>query len=63
MLQSYELASVCAGQDEHPLHVPRHGHEVPLAAHIVEATQQELAEPEHRFDDAKAGSGICLRKA
>jgi len=37
-LQFCELASVCAGQDEHPLHVPGHGHEVPLTAHIVDPT-------------------------
>ena len=58
--QWFELASVCARQDEHPLDVPRHGHEVPLAAHIVDATQQELAEPEHRFDDAEHRLGRLL---
>jgi hypothetical protein len=33
-----------ARQGEHPLHVPRHGHEFPLTADIVEATEQELTE-------------------
>src|SRR3954463_4246872 len=36
---------------EQPLRVVGHGHEVPLTADVVEATEQELAEPERRFDD------------
>ena len=51
-------------EDEHPLHVPGHGHEVPLAANVVDPTQQELAEPE-RTDlmMPNTGSGVCLRSA
>ena len=37
--QGRGLASVCAGQDEHPLDVPCHGHEGPLATHIVKSAQ------------------------
>ena len=40
-------------QGEHPLHVPGQSHEAPLAADGVEPTQQKLAEPQPRFDDAK----------
>src|SRR3954451_20230004 len=36
--------SGCEG--EQPLHVVGHGHEVPLAADVVETAEQELAEPE-----------------
>src|SRR5258705_8121513 len=32
---------------------PCHGHEAPLATHLVEPAQQELAESEDRFDDAE----------
>jgi len=39
------------GEDEHPLQVPRHGHEAPLGAHFVEAAQRKLTESERRFDD------------
>src|SRR5260370_2311136 len=39
-------------EGEHPLDVPCHGHEAPLATHLVEPAQQELAESEDRFDDA-----------
>src|ERR1019366_10412303 len=35
----------------HPLDVPGHCNEAPLAADIVEPAQQELAESHHRFDD------------
>ena len=37
----------------HPLDVPGHGDEAPLAADAVEPAQQELAESHHRFDDAE----------
>src|SRR5258707_11745668 len=40
-------------EGEHPLDVPCHGHEAPLATHLVEHAQQELAESEERFDDAE----------
>src|SRR6266480_1780582 len=40
-------------EGEHPLDVPCHGHEAPLATHLVEPAQQELAESEDRFDDAE----------
>src|ERR1700690_4638592 len=46
-------ASGGAHEDEHALDVPGDGHEVPLAAHTVEATQQKLTEPKHRLDDAE----------
>ena len=36
---------------EHPLDVPCHRNEAPLAADVVEPAQQELAESHHRFDD------------
>ncbi len=38
---------------KHPLRVPRHGHEAPLAAGCVEPAQQELPEPQHRLDGAE----------
>src|ERR1700681_1477910 len=37
----------------HPLDVPAHGDEAPLAADAIEPAQQELAESHHRFDDAE----------
>ena len=37
----------------HPLDVPGHGDEAPLAADAIEPAQQELAESHHRFDDAE----------
>ena len=37
----------------HPLDVPGHGDEAPLAADAIEAAQQELAESHYRFDDAE----------
>src|SRR5882672_3682660 len=40
-------------EGEHPLDVPSHGHQAPFAACLVEATQQELAKSERRFDDAE----------
>ena len=52
-----------AGEDEHPLQIPRHRHEGPLAAHFVEAAQQELTESERRFDDAEHRLRRLLRKA
>src|SRR6202158_3883550 len=42
-----------AAEHKHSLDVPGHGDEAPLAANLVEAAQQELAESHHRFDDAK----------
>src|ERR1700750_947859 len=41
----------CEG--EQPLHVVGHGYEVPFAADVVEAAEQELAEAERRLDDTK----------
>jgi hypothetical protein len=38
---------------EHPLHIPGHSHEAPLAAHLVEPAERELTESERRFDDAE----------
>ena len=46
-------ASSGGAEGKHPLDVPCHGHEAPLAAHLVEPAQQELAESEYRFDDAE----------
>ena len=40
-------------EDEHPLHIPRHGHKAPLAADTVDPAQQELAKAQHRLDDAE----------
>src|SRR6201992_3661165 len=50
--------SGCEG--EQPLHVVGHGHEVPLAADVVEAAEQELAEAERRFDDTEHRFGRVL---
>ena len=36
-------------ESEQPLHVVGHGHEVPFAADLFEAAQQELPEPQHRL--------------
>jgi hypothetical protein len=38
---------------ERPLEIPGHGHEAPLAAHLVELAQQKLTEAQHRLDDAE----------
>src|SRR3954471_19984546 len=40
-------------EDEHSLHIPRHGHKAPLATHFVEAAHRKLTESERRFDDAE----------
>src|SRR3954453_3104227 len=40
-------------QGKHPLQVPGHGHEVPLAPDLIEPAQQELAESQHGFDNAE----------
>ena len=37
----------------HPLDVPGHSNQAPLAADAIEPAQQELAESHHRFDDAE----------
>src|ERR1700680_2744221 len=42
-----------AAERKHSLEVPGHGDEAPLAANLVEAAQQELAEAHYRFDDAE----------
>ena len=34
-------------KDEHPLHIPGHGHKAPLAADTVDPAQQKLAEAQH----------------
>src|ERR1700733_15486608 len=48
------LTARSAGAERiHPLDVPGHCNEAPLAADIVEPAQQELAESHHRFDDAE----------
>src|ERR1700726_1348099 len=47
------FASLVGGEDEHPFHVPSHGHEVPLAPDVIDSTQHELSEAHDRFDDAK----------
>src|ERR1700687_181893 len=48
----------------HPLDVPGHGDEAPLAADAIEPAQQELAESHHRFDDAehRLGAGAGWRQ-
>ena len=38
---------------EHPLDVPAHGHQIPLALEAFEPSQQALATAHHRFDDAE----------
>jgi hypothetical protein len=40
-------------EGEHPLDIPGHGHQAPLAANLVEPAQQELSEAENRLDDAE----------
>src|SRR5258708_19645035 len=48
------LAAASGGrQGVHPLHVPGHRDEAPLTLDLVKATQEELAEAHHRFDDAE----------
>ena len=37
----------------HPLDVPGHSNQAPLAADAIEPAQQELSESHHRFDDAE----------
>ena len=37
-------------QGKHALQVPGHGHEVPLAADMIESAEQELAESQHGLD-------------
>ena len=39
--------SLLGAQDEHPFHVPGHGHKLPLAAHLIDPTQHELPEAHH----------------
>ena len=53
-------ASGGARQGEQPLPVVGHGHQAPLAADSVEAAEQELAEPQYRFDDAEHRLGGLL---
>ena len=50
-------------EGEHPFNNPGHGHEAPLAAHLVEHAERELTESERRFDDADTGSRVCLHTA
>ena len=40
-------------QGEYPLDVPAHRHQVPLATHVRQPSQQELPEPHRRFDAAE----------
>src|SRR5258708_13187040 len=48
------LAAASGGrQGVHPLHVPGHRDEAPLTLDLVKATQEELTEAHHRFDDAE----------
>src|ERR1700686_725716 len=44
----------------HPLDVPSHGDEAPLAADTIEPAQQKLTESHHRFDDAEPRLGRLL---
>ena len=37
----------------HPLDVPGHSNQAPLAADAIEPAQQELSESHYRFDDAE----------
>ncbi len=41
------------GEDEHPLDVPGHGHEAPLAARLFQSAHRKLTESGHGFDDAE----------
>jgi hypothetical protein len=48
------LAAASGGrQGVHPLHVPGHRDEAPLTLDLIKATQEELTEAHHRFDDAE----------
>src|SRR5258707_2692811 len=48
------LAAASGGcQGVHPLHVLGHRDEAPLTLDLVKATQEELTEAHHRFDDAE----------
>jgi len=40
-------------EEEHPLQIPGHGHEAPLAAYVFEPAQRKLTESERGFDDAE----------
>ena len=40
-------------QHEHPLQVPGHNHEIPLAFDFVQPAQQKLTESEHGLDNAE----------
>src|SRR4051794_36489188 len=48
------------GESEHPLDVPSHGDEAPLAFDLIEAAQRELPEPHDRLDDAEHRLGELL---
>src|SRR5215469_17534983 len=45
--------SLPSTEGEHPLYIPSHGHQAPLAANLVEPAQQKLSEAENRLDDAE----------
>ena len=45
---------------KHSLDVPTHGHQVPFAADVFQASQQTLAITHHEFDDAEHRFGGLL---
>ena len=47
-------------EDEHPLHIPGHGHEAPLAAHFFEFAQRKIDGIEKLSNDAEEVPGsVC----
>ena len=48
-------------QGEHPLHVPRHGHEAPLASHFFRPRSRNWRNPITDLMMPNTGSGVCLR--
>src|SRR5215469_16597901 len=47
-------------QGEHPLQIPTHRHQAPLATHVLQSSQEELAKSHRRFDDPEDRLGRLL---
>jgi hypothetical protein len=45
---------------EHPLQIPTHRHQSPLALDVAQSSQEKLSESQRRFDDAKDRFGRLL---
>src|SRR4051812_26434899 len=57
-MRAGSIGGACEG--EQPLQIVGHGDQGPLAVDLVETSQQELAEAEHRLDDAEHRFGGVL---